>query len=211
MAQAIRRVSTERGVDARGLPLVTFGGAGGLHACELAEELGMSEVIVPGRAGLLSALGMLLGARVAERSRTVLGVGTAAVSEVARALAAEAAEALGEPPARLETSAALRYEGQSFELSVAFAGDAAAAEEAFEAAHERRFGYRLEAPVQWVTVRTRAEGATPEPVPASAAAIDAPVRGPAALVEMSSTTWVAPGWTAAPMAAGGLRLTRSAA
>ena len=59
MAQALRAVSVERGVDPRGLALVAFGGAGPLHACALADALGMAAVIVPARAGVLSAVGLL--------------------------------------------------------------------------------------------------------------------------------------------------------
>src|SRR5207247_7745727 len=100
MLRALRVVSVERGHDPSGFALVAFGGAGPLHACELAEELGMRTVLVPEIAGVLSALG--LGA-AGERRDTV------------RSYLVPLADA-GELPR--EGEADLRYAGQSFELPV---------------------------------------------------------------------------------------------
>ena len=72
MERAIRVVSIERGQDPRDFPLVAFGGCGGLHACEMAEELGIRTVIVPRFAGALSALGMLLADRVRDYSASIV-------------------------------------------------------------------------------------------------------------------------------------------
>src|SRR5207237_6709072 len=73
MERAIRQVSVERGEDPRDFPLVAFGGGGGLHACEIADELGIGTVIVPRMAGALSALGMLLADRTRDYSVGALG------------------------------------------------------------------------------------------------------------------------------------------
>src|SRR5947209_6027510 len=120
MLRALRVVSVERGHDPREFALVAYGGAGPLHACALAEELGMEAVLVPAAAGVLSALGLAAGD---ERRDHV-------VSHV---------RPLGEVddlPA--EGEADLRYRGQSFELSVPLQPELAAA---FHRAHEERYGY----------------------------------------------------------------------
>ena len=120
MLGALRVVSVEQGHDPRDFALVAFGGAGPLHACALADELGMRTVLVPAAAGMLSALGLASGD---ERRDTVRGV----VAPL---------ETAGELPA--DGEADLRYAGQSFELTVPL-GPALA--ERFHAAHEARYGY----------------------------------------------------------------------
>src|SRR6266566_4338738 len=120
MLRALRVVSVERGHDPAGFALVAFGGAGPLHACELAEELGMRTVLVPEIAGVLSALGLV----AADERR-----------DAVRSYLLPLAEA-GELPA--EGEADLRYAGQSFELTVPLQDDLAGA---FHRAHEARYGY----------------------------------------------------------------------
>src|SRR4030095_11587255 len=110
----------ERGVDPRAFALVAFGGAGPLHACALAEELGIGTVLVPEAAGVLSALGLAVSDERRDR-----GDSDACPVEEARELPAE-----GE--------ADLRYGGQSFELTVPLGGDVA---DAFHRAHAARYGY----------------------------------------------------------------------
>ena len=111
MSRAIRVVSVERGIDPRGFALVAFGGCGGLHACEMAEELGLSTVLAPALAGSLSALGMLLADRIRDHAAGVLGE-----PDPASHFAALEAQASAETPgARLERLADLRYQGQSYE------------------------------------------------------------------------------------------------
>lgn len=211
MARAIRRVSVERGVDPRELALCCFGGAGGLHACELAEALGMRMIIVPAHSGLLSAVGMLRGRAVAERSRTVLGLDAAAIRTASATLVDEACAALGEAVEGRSITLEMRYRGQSFELGATYAADLPAAVEAFEAAHEARFGYRLDVGVEAVNLRVRVAGSAPEPV-VIAEAISGPERvdGPASIVSLASTTWVAPGWMAERNAIGDLVLRHAA-
>lgn len=158
MSRAIRVVSTERGHDPRDFTLVAFGGCGGLHACEIAAELGIRSVLIPRLAGALSALGMLLADRVRDYSASVLDgrdIAAAFDSLQARALAAM-------PTARLQRFADLRYRGQSYELTVPWSGRAAP--RLFHALHRKTYGYsspQLE--IEVVTIRLRARLAMPKP------------------------------------------------
>jgi N-methylhydantoinase A len=172
MLRALRVVSVERGHDPRDFALVAYGGAGPLHACALAEELGIETVLVPAAAGVLSALG--LAASEERRDRVVSHV---------RPLAE-----VGDLPE--EGEADVRYRGQSFELSVPLGGDVA---EAFHRAHEERYGYADRGrEVELVAVRT----ADVAPGPRLELPDSEPERatGPA-LVELDgSTLWIPPGW-----------------
>ena len=134
MLRALRVVSVERGHDPREFALVAYGGAGPLHACALAEELGMEAVLVPAAAGVLSALGLAAGD---ERRDQV-------VSHV---------RPLGEvPDLPRDGEADLRYRGQSFELTVPLGGELA---ERFHRAHEERYGYADRGrEIELVAVRT---------------------------------------------------------
>jgi N-methylhydantoinase A len=172
MLRALRLVSVERGHDPREFALVAYGGAGPLHACALAEELGIEAVVVPAAAGVLSALG--LAASDARRDRVVSHV---------RPLG-EAGEL---PP---EGEADLRYRGQSFELSVPLGPDLAAR---FHRTHQERYGYAdREREIELVAVRTADVVAGPElELPGGEAER---ASGPA-LVELDgSTLWIPPGW-----------------
>ena len=178
MAEALRVVSVQRGEDPAALTLTSFGGAGGLHVCEVAERLGMTRARVPARAGLFSAVGMLVApwSRVLSRSRreALAGAGAAAVESLLAALHAEgeaAYRADGGDPARLvaEPRVELRYTGQSHALAVDWTGDPATAEAAFHAAHRRLYGHALELPVELVTVRLQLRGPLPALPPAEAA------------------------------------------
>ena len=171
MLAALRVVSVERGLDPRDFALVAFGGAGGLHACALAEELEIRTVVVPEAAGVLSALGLAL---CDERHDAV------------RSLVVPLAEA-GELPA--EGEADLRYSGQSFELTVPLGPDVA---EAFHRAHEERYGYadRMR-PLELVAVRTASVTRGPGYAPGSAP----PRPAEPGLVELDgSTAWIPSGW-----------------
>jgi N-methylhydantoinase A len=179
MAEALRVVSVQRGEDPAALTLTSFGGAGGLHVCEVAERLGMTRARVPARAGLFSAVGMLVApwSRVLSRSRreALAGAGAAAVESLLAALHTEgeaAYRADGGDPARLvaEPRVELRYTGQSHALAVDWTGDPATAEAAFHAAHRRLYGHALELPVELVTVRLQLRGPLPALPPAEAAA-----------------------------------------
>jgi N-methylhydantoinase A len=172
MLRALRLVSVERGHDPRELALVAFGGAGPLHACALAEELGTETVLVPAAAGVLSALGLA----VADERRD-------AVRSYVCPL-----EVAGELPA--EGEAELRYRGQSFELAVPLQPRLA---EAFHRAHEARYGYAdRERPIELVAVRTAEVRPGPPLELPPAPPLEA--RGPK-LVELDGATcWIPPGW-----------------
>jgi N-methylhydantoinase A/oxoprolinase/acetone carboxylase beta subunit len=151
MERAIRVVSVERGHDPRDFALVAFGGAGGLHACEMARELGIRTVIVPEHAGALSALGMLMADHVRDFSAGVLN--RAGVAERLEQLEQRALREL--PGASIERSADLRYGGQSYELNVPWNPRNPAAP--FHKAHQRIYGYsNPEKAVEIVTIRVRA-------------------------------------------------------
>jgi len=156
MERALRAVSVERGFDPRGCTLVTFGGAGGLHAAELARALRVPRVFVPGEPGALSARGCLRADVVKSLSRTLMlevgggdrAQGDGAQSRIERAFgemerAARAAlrrEGFADERQRHTPSVAARYRGQSFELEVAWEGGRRLVER-FHAEHERRYGY----------------------------------------------------------------------
>jgi N-methylhydantoinase A len=156
MERAIRVVSVERGHDPRDFTLVAFGGCGGLHACEIAQELGISTVAVPEHAGALSALGMLLSDAVRDYAAGVLGR-----SDVEARYAALEKRAVRESPAaRIERTADLRYRGQSYELNVPWAS----AVQRFHREHAKIYGYSLpERDVEVVTIRVRARTTPPKP------------------------------------------------
>jgi N-methylhydantoinase A len=155
MVRALRVMTVERGVDPRRYALLAFGGAGGLHAAAIADELGIDRVLCPRASGVLSALGLAVAERRADARRTVLGR-----EPPTDELAAEARAALGDDDAELRVAHDLRYRGQSFELTVPAGDDARAA---FEDAHEERYGYREpEAEVELVTMRVSAVRPGPE-------------------------------------------------
>jgi len=162
MERALRRITQERGVDPRGLRLVSFGGAGGLHAVALARSLGFAEVIVPVEPGVLSAAGMLEAPRIEFGERSVLALWDRALAaELARAereLRDAALARLGADAARARCRGelALRLAGQSHELAVPWQGEDP--RPAFHAEYRTRFGAAEERrPVEVTAVRVRLE------------------------------------------------------
>jgi N-methylhydantoinase A len=187
MLRALRVISVERGHDPRKFALVAFGGAGPLHACELAEELGIRTVLVPAAAGVLSALGLV----VSEERR-----------DQVRSYVCPLEEAGELPPAG---EADLRYAGQSFELTVPLGSDLVAA---FHAAHEERYGYaEHERPLELVAVRTAEVRPGPEVVLPPADSLEA--RGPAVIELDGATCWIPPGWVGARDGDSTLRITKA--
>jgi len=165
MNKAIRVVSVERGHDPRDFSLVAFGGAGGLHACELARALGLPRIIIPPFPGGLSAFGILVSDVTRDYSRTVVWRVPAAAGlpmerlgrEFAR-LQARAHQDLGREGwrgrPRYRWSADLRYQGQGYELNVPYSPRL---RQAFHREHQRRYGYsQSEKDVEIVTLRLRA-------------------------------------------------------
>ncbi|MCB1019287.1 MAG: hydantoinase/oxoprolinase family protein [Acidobacteria bacterium] len=154
MERAIRKVSIERGRDPREFALVAFGGAGPLHACDLADRLEIKTVLAPRHAGVLSAYGMLTADFVREYSHSALERDPAALFADLETQAREDLAAEGFPQAHLERSVDLRYEGQSYEITVPWAERAG-----FDAEHERLYGYAHQGrDVEAVAVRLRAVG-----------------------------------------------------
>jgi len=172
MLRALRLVSVERGLDPREFALVAFGGAGPLHGCALAEELGMETVLVPASAGVLSALGLAVSDERRDRveSRVCL------------------LEEAGELPVAGEAD--LRYRGQSFELTVALEPDLAGA---FHRAHEARYGYaNPESPIELVAVRTAEVRPGPPLVLPRVEPLE--LAGPTRVELDGATCWIPPGW-----------------
>ncbi len=226
MERAIRVVSVERGYDPREFALVAFGGCGGLHACDIAGELGIQTVVVPELAGALSALGMLLADGVRDYAAGVLGR-----TDLDAAFASLERKAQKESPqAEIQRSADLRYTGQSYEINVPWNGARTAAK--FHQQHLRIYGYsNPKAPVELVTIRVRARSPLKKPKLARSPfepgkgttcrvwvggkwqvvtvwprrkLSDKPQSGPALVVDYGSTTLVAPGWRYSVDAAGNL-------
>jgi len=147
MAQAVRRISTERGFDPRGHALVSFGGAAGQVCCQVADALGITEVLSPKHASLLSAWG-IGQARVGSLRQSGLELplaseGLVVAGKLAERLATEAREALasqGADAGPVEQRLLLRYDGADAALPVALS-DHATAKAAFETAHQRLFGF----------------------------------------------------------------------
>ncbi len=223
MVRAIKVISVERGKDPREFKLVSFGGAGGLHACALAEDLGITTVVIPAIPGLLSAYGMLKAASLRTASRTVLmtlGHDHSGLQRVLDELRDEVESQMSEGV--VEFFAECRYVGQSFELSMPWATSASALETSFHARHELSYGYHMARQVEVVNVRAVATrpaitGAFCVPDPPAAAikhgvAVfdrESEIRivprqnlcegqddqGPMIIVEFSSTTLVPRGWT----------------
>jgi N-methylhydantoinase A len=225
MAQAVRVVTVERGIDPRELGLVAFGGAGPLHAAAIASELGMTRVVVPAVSGVLSALGLVVSERRRDLvesvllSRSALAPGAA---EVVERLGRKGREELAAPEAELRATYDLRYAGQAFELSIEgeLAPDGRELRQAFDRAHSERYGYDDPgAQLELVTVRVAAAlpGAEPrpaEPRPAEERGTrevrfgddlvearvlgsgEAELEGPAVMELPGSTLVVPPGWRA---------------
>jgi N-methylhydantoinase A len=174
MEKAIRVVSIERGHDPRQFSLVAFGGAGAMHACELAQALRIPRVIVPAYPGALSALGILISDVVKDHSRTVL-LRVAPqkkakdfparkleriFAELKREIAAELEKEQWEGRAVFEASCDLRYRGQGYELNLPYGSDLL---ERFHAEHKRRYGYSSpQREIEIVTLRMHGRVASPE-------------------------------------------------
>lgn len=212
MEQAVRRVSVERGVDPVELALVAFGGAGPLHACALADAVGIPVVLVPPAAGALSAVGLLGSPMRRELVRTWPTPSRHDGLDQALAQLGQEAAALleGSVPSeqvRIETRLDVRYAGQSHEVQVASL-------EEFPAAHEARNGYHLDgAPVEVTALRAVAEGPPPAPLEQ---VLDRwrqspppDVTGPRVLAREDCTIWVPDGWAGEPGVLGTLVLRRT--
>ena len=232
MERAIRVVSVERGHDPRDFALVAFGGCGGLHACEIAAELGIRTVLVPEHAGALSALGMLVADRVRDYAAGVLNC-----SNIEREFAPLERVARKQlPGSRLVRFADIRYSGQSYELTVPW--NARNPGEPFHREHRRVYGYsNPDRAIEIVTIRVRARVAVKKlnlvarrpsaravekpavrkiysagawhetPVYARSSFPAAELRGPALVIDYGSTTLIPPGWMLSWDKGGNLKVT----
>lgn len=224
MARAVLAITAERAVDPAHVPLVAYGGAGGLHAAGLVTRLGMPAAYVPPLPGAFSALGLALAGEAVERSAACHATLDAAalprVLRRARELAAEARTALG-GRGRTTVVAHVRYAGQGACLRLPADRRLAAA---FAREHQRRYGFALPAPIEVVRLTARAAAAA-RPLPSAVATLLAPrnhgtlpgrraplggrtlrvihrddlrgaLRGPAIIEEVTATTVVPAGWRA---------------
>ena len=169
MERALRVISVERGNDPRDFTLLSFGGAGGLHAGDLARRLGIPRVLIPPIASTLSAFGMLAADVVKDYTQTVMlphdasqnEIETALSPLVARALEDMRSEGFTHEQTRVQQLVDVRYRGQSYELAVPFDQDL---RDNFHQSHKQVYGYaRPEAPLEFVNVRVRAIGEVPAP------------------------------------------------
>ena len=239
MQQALRVISVERGVDPRAYTLVSFGGAGGLHVCALADALGMRHALLPAQAGVLSALGMIVarpGRHLAKTLRRALadisdadiegGYDTLQQSAVAALLA----EGHQRASLRIRRTVDLCYCGQSFALTLPWA-DRELLATRFCAAHRRRYGHVLDRPIELVNLRLAVDVATAPPDFSAASAaptalprgLDSAVAlyaqaalvpgqrlvGPAIVASPVGTAFIDSGWAGHADDAGNLRLKRS--
>ena len=172
MEAAIRLISVKRGYDPRDFTLVAFGGAGPLHACELASALRIPRVLIPVTPGVLSALGTLIADTLKDYVRTVMVLIEKAQDVVFSTLAMLeeqgrrdlAQEGVSADKIVIERYLDLRYVGQSYELTIPFEGDIIQAANSFHTVHERRFGYSdPHERVEVVNVRLKARGVATYP------------------------------------------------
>ncbi len=200
MARALRVMTVEQGIDPRHFALLAFGGAGPLHACALADDLGITRIVVPRAGGVLSALGLAAADQRRDEARTVFLRGDAITDAALGDLAAEADEIAYD----------VRYTGQSFELTLrGVEPRAAALREAFDALHAERYGYMdAAATIELVTVRRTRRTAGP---PVQLRGTDPRHRadGPDVLRLPETTIVVAEGWTATEDSAGTIRMVKA--
>lgn len=221
--RAVRRVSVERGYDPREFTLVAFGGAGGLHACAVAERLGMTRILIPRHPGVLCAFGLLVADITRDYSQSVLAILNestwARALEILSDLTSQAEQDLQHEGLKtgewdLLPTFDLRYQGQAYELTLQLPLSQPPNLEAFHSLHEKTYGFRLpDRAVELVTVRVQAVGKVdkpnlkPEPLQytpqLTGIAFErdelvpgATFQGEALVYQLDSTTYIAPGWSA---------------
>jgi N-methylhydantoinase A len=169
MERALRVISVQRGYDPREFTLVSFGGAGGLHAIDLARGLSIPRVLIPPNAATLSAFGMLAADVIKDYVRTIMRPGDTPYGEIESLISLLVAQgkadivAEGIPAAKMTIECLLdmRYQGQSYELMVPLSPNFI---DDFHAAHTFAYGYsEPSVPVEIVNLRVRAIGRLPRP------------------------------------------------
>ena len=214
MARALRRVSVERGVDPRRCALVAFGGGGPLHACALADNLGMRTVLVPPFAGVLSALGLAIAPERREALASVMRRAHALSAADTRELGARLVGRAGSDGSVASEQRWLRarYVGQGHELEIPFAPGDEGAElvRRFATEHAKRMGFALEQEIEVIGARIALSTPAREPALAVADASRDTIRGPAVVALSDATMFVADGWTARALPIGGYVMERGA-
>ncbi len=219
MVGALRVVSVNRGIDPRRYALLAFGGAGPLHAADIAQELGIERILVPSASGVLAALGLLVSPRRRDAQRSVFLSGADLrpdrIAAAADELARRARRALGAADPLLRAIYELRYRGQSFELPIEAPLHPSAVElrEAFECEHLARYGHvDPDAELELVTIRVSAS--VPGAAVALAPAAGLPpagtkLSGPSTVRLPTATLLVPAGWSGAVDASGTIQLERT--
>lgn len=212
MVRALRVVSVERGIDPRTGVLVAFGGAGPLHACDVADEMGIRRITCPGAAGVLAALGMVVAGERRDHVQTVLlpvEVGSG-LRERLVPLADAARREL--PGASLEIGADCRYVGQSHSITVPWDPSQPETQlaRAFHEAHRQVSGGDLPGrAVEAVSIRVAAVLPGPQILDDHAPEAGPALEGPRRIPMDGSTCWVAHGWCARTAADGTIRMERT--
>jgi len=170
IVRAIKRVSIARGYDPRKFTLIAFGGAGPLHACEVAEKLEIPRVLIPFQPGVLCAFGLLMSDVVLDYSHSVMDtISPQSIPKLKRnfegrekaAIDQLRNEGIKKKVIRVQRAVDLRYQGQSFELTIPFTDNL---EETFHDAHEKQYGHCFsEREVEVVNLRIRAVGSITKP------------------------------------------------
>jgi len=183
MTQALRVISIQKGFDPADFALLSFGGAGGLHVCALADNLGMQRAIVPRRAGVLSAEGLVYAPRKREQLQALPEASDhSALQSHIDTLQQQGSEELireGVPPSHVQhrVFVDMCYQGQSSVLQIPWLSEASERERLFHDAHEQRFGHRLALPVRQVNIRVQSLATTSPPAqPPLPARTTAPTR-----------------------------------
>jgi 5-oxoprolinase (ATP-hydrolysing) len=204
MANAVKKISVQEGHDVTGYVLTTFGGAGGQHACAVADSLGIRTVLVPPMAGVLSALGIGLADTTVIRQQSVQrrldDELVPVLQELADALAASATAQLRDqqPGGEIEVThqVHLRYDGTDTSLAVPY-GDPAQLVAAFEAAYRRTYSFLLDRPLVVEALSVAAVGLTAQPDLTVAATGGAPSAAAGAADRVRY--WGADGWQQVPL------------
>ncbi len=223
MSNVVKRVTTERGLDARDFPMVAFGGAGPLHAVLVARELQISQVIIPNAPGHFSAYGMLVADLRRDQVKTLFmplaALDFDRLEAVFRSMEDEAlvdvcAASASVGPIERRRALDMRYVGQEHAVTVDVAlsafehRDQAAIKQAFDAVHELRYGYcSATEQAEIVSLRSSVAGAMPKPAPrelAPASALSAgarPANAAVAVEQMSRAVYFddASGWVDTPV------------
>lgn len=231
MTAALRVISIEKGHDTADFSLGCFGGAGGMHVCQIAQQLGINEIIVPVHGGVLSALGMLVAPKKRELSKTVHfsldNIDDQTLYKRLQLLNDEGIQSLmteGVEAHDISTSYSLdmRYQGQTFTINIPF-NTSGNLSERFHQAHKKQLGHAMDLAIEIVNIRASLRGqaldiqlpslAPPQNTPNDQEirredmAFDKTYSGPLIITEDIATTWVETGWQATRDKTGNLILT----